>query len=153
MRKGQSTIGWIAIIAITFVVLLFFGVALKVISIPILTFTKQVDSAVEVVEKTYDADNAIYNYEWFKSQYEKIEANRNQIQNTIDSIDGFKQTYGNVSSWDYDTNQEYNRLSAMKLSLQNMDENLVADYNARSKMANREVFKDKLPLSVDKIIW
>ena len=38
-------------------------------------FFKQVDSAHEIVDKTYDVDNALYNYEWFKTQHEKINRN------------------------------------------------------------------------------
>jgi hypothetical protein len=152
-KKGIG-VGLIVFLVILGIGLLVVGAfALKVISIPVKTVTNQVDSAVDIVDKTYTADNAIYNYEWFKTQYEKIQANRNQIQNANNSLIEFKQTYGNTSSWDYETKQEYNRLNTIKLGLQNQDENLVAEYNARSKMANREIFKDKLPLYVDRILW
>ncbi len=122
--------------------------------LPVRTVTTQIDSAGNIIDKTYDADNAVYNYEWFKMQYEKIQANRNQIQVMIDSLAEFKQTYGgNATDWDYETKQEYNRLNTIKIGLMNQEENLVAEYNARSKMANREIFQDKLPLSVDKMLW
>lgn len=128
--------------------------AWKAAMLPVRTVTTQVDSADAIIEKTYDADNAIYNYEWFKTQYEKIDANRRQIKNTVDAIAEFKNTYGNnASGWDSATKVEYNRLNTIKNGLVNQDENLVAEYNARSKMANRAIFQDKLPLYVDRILW
>ncbi|MCK4781325.1 hypothetical protein KAS79_00150 [Candidatus Parcubacteria bacterium] len=126
---------------------------LKIIFLPVKTVTTQVDSAGKIIDKTYDADNALYNYEWFKTQHEKIVANRQQIENTKTEVKEFKETYGNVTTWGYQTKQEYNRLNRIKLGLINQDKNLVAKYNARSEMANRKIFKDKLPLHVDKMIW
>ena len=34
-------------------------------------FMTQVDSARDIIDKTYDAENAIYNYEWIKTQHEE----------------------------------------------------------------------------------
>ena len=148
-QAGMYIIAAIIILALLFVV----GYAIKAIFLPVRTVTDQIDSAGNVIDKTYNADNAIYNYEWFKTQYEKIQANREQINNTIEQIKEFKQTYGDVSTWDSSTKDEYNRLNTIKLGLINQDNNLVAEYNARSKMANRAIFENKLPLSVDKILW
>lgn len=116
-------------------------------------FLTQVDSAHDIIDKTYDAQNAIYNYEWFKTQYEKIQATENQIDNTAMLKDEFKETYGETSTWDYTTKQDYSRLQTTLLGQKNHYENIVAEYNARSKMANRNIFKGKLPFSVDKKMW
>ena len=153
-KKGQLG----SIIGIIFLVLICGGLLvggiyyLKYVLLPVKITTAQIDSAHGIIDKTYNADNAIYNYEWFKTQYEKIQANRNQIQNLKDSLISFKETYGNVTTWDYITKEEYNRLNIMYIGLQNQDETLVADYNARSKMANRNIFDDKLPMNVDKML-
>ena len=150
--KGQ--LGTLALILIIILAIIVLGYGIKYIFFPVRIITNQIDSAGDIIDKTYTAENAIYNYEWFKTQYEKIEANRKQVQNVIDSIAEFKQTYGNeATSWDYETKQEYNRLNIIKVGLQNQDETLVAEYNARSKMANRAIFKDKLPLNVDRMLW
>lgn len=127
--------------------------AIYAIALPAKTATVQYDSAGAVVDKTYDADNAIYNYEWFKTRYEEIGASERQIQNTINEIDSFKETFGDASEWDWQTKSDYSRLTTIKLGQVNHYESLVAEYNARSKMANRNVFEDKLPMSVDKILW
>ena len=129
------------------------GWMLKIGVLPLLTATKQIDSAGQIIDKTYDAENAIYNYEWFKSQYEDIQATERIIANTKAQMDSYKELYGNASSWDWQTKQDYNSLQSKFLGQQNYYEDLVAKYNARSKMANRAVFKDELPFFVDKILW
>jgi hypothetical protein len=155
MKKNKkANIGLMILGGIVAIVLLIgLGYWVKYLLLPVKVMTSQIDSAGNIIDKTYDANNAIYNYEWFKTQYEKILANRLQVQNVITSINEFKQTYGNVSSWDFTTKEEYNRLNTIKVGLQNQENILVAEYNARSKMANRNIFMDKLPLSVDKMIW
>jgi len=149
LEIGMYILAAAAIFSILFVV----GYALKAVFIPVKTVTNQIDSASDIVDKTYDADNAIYNYEWFKTQYEKIQANRDQIIIANNTIAEFKSTYGNPNDWGYANQQEYARLLSIKQGLQSQDRNLVAEYNARNKMANREIFKDKLPLHVDDILW
>lgn len=129
------------------------GWVLKAVLLPAKTVTTQIDSAGNIIDKTYDADNAIYNYEWFKTQYEDIQATARIIRNTKTEMDAYKELYGNVSWWDWQTKQDYNSLQKKYLGQQNYYEDLVAEYNARSNMANREIFKDKLPLHVDKVLW
>lgn len=116
-------------------------------------FFKQVDTAHDIIDQTYTADNAIYNYEWFKTQFEKIKATERQIDNTMIEKDEFQELYGNASNWDWTTKESYSRISATLLGQRNHYESIVAEYNARSKMANRKIFKDKLPFEVDKKIW
>lgn len=129
------------------------GWVLKAVLLPAKTVTTQIDSAGNIIDKTYDADNAIYNYEWFKTQYEDIQATERIIKNTKTEMDAYKELYGNASDWDWQTKQDYNSLQKKYLGQQNYYEDLVAEYNARSNMANREIFKDKLPLHVDKVLW
>ena len=144
----------IVIVALVlFVALVAGGWALKAALLPAKTVVTQIDSAGNIIDLTYDAESAIYNYEWFKTQYEDIEATERIIRNTKAEMDAYKSMYGNTSAWDWQTRQDYNSLQGKCLGQQNFYEDLVADYNARSKMANREIFKDKLPLHVDKILW
>lgn len=146
-----------ATIAIMIVVLLVAmiagGWAFKALILPAKTVTTQIDSAGNIIDITYDAENAIYNYEWFKTQYEDIQATERIIGNTKVEMDAYKELYGNASGWDWQTKQDYNSLQGKYLGQQNFYEDLVAEYNARSKMANREIFKDKLPLHVDAVLW
>lgn len=144
----------VAVIAVVLlIVLVSSGWVLKAALLPAKTVTTQIDSAGNIIDKTYDADNAIYNYEWFKTQYEDIQATERIIKNTKTEMDVYKELYGNVSDWDWQTKQDYNSLQKKYLGQQNYYEDLVAEYNARSNMANREIFKDKLPLHVDNVLW
>jgi membrane-associated HD superfamily phosphohydrolase len=146
---------YIALIIATvlFVAVITGGWMLKAALLPVKTVTTQIDSAGDIIDKTYDAENAIYNYEWFKSQYQDIEATERIIRNTKTEMDAYKEMYGSASDWDWQTKQDYSSLQGVYLGQQNYYEGLVADYNARSEMANRNIFKDKLPLHVDKVIW
>lgn len=151
-KKAQAWI--IPVLIIGLIAFIGVGYWIKYTLLPVKTVTTQIDSASEIIDKTYDADNALYNYEWFKTQYEKIQANRQQVEHTITAIEDVKKTYGNDTlKWDYIVKEEYSRLNTIKLGLQNQEENLVAEYNARSKMANKNIFKDKLPMNVDKMLW
>lgn len=144
----------VAIIALMLLIALIGGGwVLKAVLLPAKTVTTQIDSAGDIIDKTYEADNAIYNYEWFKTQYEDIQATERIIRNTKIEMDAYRELYGNVSTWDWQTKQDYNSLQKKYLGQQNFYEDLVAEYNARSNMANREIFKDKLPLHVDKVLW
>ena len=143
----------IAIILIVCIAAMAGGYALKATFLPAKTVITQIDSAGHIIDATYDPDAAIYNYEWFKTQYEDIQATERIIQNTDDQMDEYKEMYRHTSNWDWQTKQDYNSLQKKFLGQQNYYEDLVANYNARSKMANREIFKDKLPLHVDKILW
>jgi len=143
----------IAVILIAGILIVAGGYALKAAFLPAKTVITQIDSAGSIIDQTYDPDAAIYNYEWFKTQYEDIQATERIIQNTDIQMDDYKEMYGNASDWDWQTKQDYNSLQKKFLGQQNYYEDLVANYNARSKMANREIFKDKLPLHVDKILW
>lgn len=151
MNKKGSILSVCAIVFVIFIIISFsvlfhFWLGPKV-------FFKQVNTAHKIVDKTYTAENAIYNYEWFKTQYEKIIAKEKQIDNTALELGFFKEMYGDPKEWDWSTKEEYSRLNTILLGQKNFYEDLVAEYNARSKMANREIFKDKLPFDVDKKIW
>lgn len=143
----------IVIALVLIIVVLAGGWALKAGMLPFLTVTKQIDSAGQIIDKTYDSDSAIYNYEWFKQRYEDIQATENKISDTKQNMEDYRDLYGNASGWDWQTKADYNSLNKVYLGQQNYYEEIVADYNARSKMANREIFKDKLPLHVDKMLW
>ena len=148
-----KTIGVISLIVVVFVIIGVAGWGLKAALLPAKTVTTQIDSAEQIIEKTYDADNAIYNYEWFKQQEADIRATEQQIRNMKSALDEYKDMYGDPKDWDYQTKQDYNSQSTKYTGQKNYYNELVEDYNARSSMANRNVFQDKLPLHIDKIIW
>ena len=55
---------------------------------------------------------------------------------------------GSRADWTFEDKTEAARLAAIKQGLQSQYQDIVAEYNARSKMANRNIFKDGLIPSV-----
>lgn len=104
-------------------------------------------TATGVIDRTTNPDNVIYNYEWFKLQYQQIQANATQIQNSQTELDNFQKTHPAPLS--FMAEQELSRLNANITGLKNFRATTIAEYNAKSKMANRNIFKSKeLPESI-----
>lgn len=100
-------------------------------------------SARDIAEKTLDADNIIGNYEWFKQRAEDLDAAVQRIQITEDAVADLKEELPeNRRDWDYDDKQEMSRLRTDLRGQKAHYENLSAEFRARSKMANRAIFKN-----------
>lgn len=124
--------------------------AIKLIFFPINVADKMMQTATDSVNKTINADNAIYNYEWFKQKYEDIQATKIQIDNTKLSLDQYKEELWDRKNWTFEDKNEYARLNTIYLWQKNYLEGLIADYNARTKMANRNIFQNSiLPWFID----
>lgn len=78
----------------------------------------------QVVNKVIDADKAIDNYEWYEAEYAEINA-------TVNKINGFYKMHPTVEGLDKTT------LDGMVQYL----EGIVGNYNGRSKMVNRTLWK------------
>lgn len=128
-------------------------IVLNVISFvwfPFLPWFEERDAGQEVVEQTYDAEQAIQNYEWFRQQHNDIEAQRNIIDNNYDELDRFYSTYGeNPDEWGRTAQERHSRIQQRITGNQNALEQMVAEYNARSEQANNALFKCHLPYQVD----
>lgn len=145
----------IKLLGIAIVIVLLFGAALigfGIFKLPVKTLTAQIDSADEIISKTYDADNAIANYEWFKQQIEDIKATERKLENMHAELDSYSD-YGAKANWSFDTKRAYNSLNSKTTGMDNFYEEQIGDYNARMNMENRNLYKDKLPLSVERILW
>ena len=92
-----------------------------------------------VVDRTFNADAVLANYEWFKQTYADVLALEHQAFAAQDALDRFRSD--NSKPWGYQESAEYSRLNAILLGLTNQRFNLVAQYNARSRMTNRSLFK------------
>jgi hypothetical protein len=128
------------------------GIILKVVFFPVNTATKLIDTAYGVQDKTLNADNAIYNYEWFKQQKEDIDALGRKYQNAGESYDSYLDTISGEKTFEDKT--EIARLNTVKLGIKNQLEQAIADYNARTKMANRAIFQNSiLPDYIDALVF
>jgi hypothetical protein len=94
-----------------------------------------------IVEKTIDADNVLYNYEWFKQQWRDVQAIEDKIKTQDMALVAFREDLGPRSEWGWEDKQEYDRLNSVRIGLEQQREDVVAKYNARSAMANRNIFK------------
>lgn len=129
---------------ITIVGILLLGLVVRIIWFPVNTATKLVDTAYQAQDKTLNADNAIYNYEWFKQQYQDIEASKAQLNNATVAYGAFVESAGPRENWDREDKIEESRLRTVKLGLENYLATQIANYNARASMANRAMFQNSI---------
>lgn len=136
--------GWImtAVVAIVFVG--FVGRAIRVATLPVRAIDRTIQTGEGVIDKTLNADNAIYNYEWFKQQVQDIKAQKNRIDIAQNSLVSFEADAGPRKNWTFEDKTEDGRLRSVVQGNQSQLESLVADYNARASMANRNIFNDGL---------
>lgn len=140
---------WLKIAAIVVVAVIAFTV-ISYFFFPFLMFTEERDAGKEVVEQEMSAENAIDEYEWFRTQHAEIEAQRNQVENSYDELDRFYEVQGeDPDEWSRTAQERHSRIQQRITGNQNQLENLVADYNARASMDNRAVFQCNLPYQVD----
>lgn len=117
---------------------LFFGVLLLVaIGVGVNFILKP----VQVVEKVLNPDSVVYNYEWFKQQAADIRTIKQKIVVARRSVDVFKQEAGPRSTWTFEDKTEYSRLVTIVDGLVYQANDMIAKYNARSKMVSRSIFK------------
>lgn len=144
--KQNGYVGVVLLIILAFVGTAIIATALNIITIPWLKLNRRVDMEREIVAKTYDADNALYNYRWFKDRYEEIKATEGKIENAEQDITNFERSSGNRSTWTFEDKNEYSRLISVRTGLKNYYETIVGEYNSRAKQVDRAIFKDELPL-------
>ena len=137
--KMTKDVGWILKKTLTRVVLP--AIVLFIIIAAIFVVLRVASQPARIVEKTLDADNVLYNYEWFKQTYQDVKAIDLKIGNAKVGVNQFKTDAGPRVDWTFEDKNEYSRLNAIVLGLKNQREDVVAQYNARSKMANRAIFK------------
>ncbi len=89
-----------------------------------------------VVQKTLDADNMIYNYEWFRQQYQDVLAMDGKIAVQQEALDAVIDA------------DERIRVASIVAGLKTKRQQMVADYNARGSMANRSIFTAGLPQQI-----
>ena len=142
------------IIFLLFIGLIVGGFMVRLIFFPVHTAEKMMNTAYDAVSKTINADNAIYNYEWFKQTHQDIVAQKAQLQNAIKAADSFKQEAGERKDWSFDDKQESARLNSVQLGIENNLEQTIANYNARASMANRNIFENNiLPSFIDALTF
>lgn len=141
--------GLIALLVL--VSLIFGGIGIKAVFFPVHNVEKSIDMAYEVTDKTLDADKAIAEYEWFKRQEESIDALYKKEETAKQALEDFMSILPqDRSKWKRGDKDEWSRLNSNIVGISNMLDTAIAEYNARSKMVNRSIFKDNLPSNISR---
>lgn len=99
----------------------------------------------KVLTRTFDADNMIYTYEYFRDKYAAIEGMQPQIATVQAERDALASTYGEPSTWSSDTQALHAKLSAQLSGLTNTRIRMIQEYNGNASKANRSIFLAGLP--------
>jgi cell shape-determining protein MreC len=118
----------------------------KVVLFPAHAVNKVADAGIRtfdgVVDKTLNADNAIYNYEWFKRQYSDYIALKNKVDLSAKQLKDYQSKLpADRTKWAREDKDEDSRLSTILLGQKQQLMDLISEYNAKSQMANRTIFK------------
>lgn len=117
---------------------------------PFAPWAEQRQAGEEIVREQMDAEEALDNYRWFRSQWYDIQAQRAQIQNYYDQRERFYEIHGtDPDEWSRQARERHGRIQDRITGSQNALEQMVAEYNARSADATRAIFKCHLPYRVD----
>lgn len=122
-------------------VLVLAAIGISLVGSGVWFLTLPMRTATGVIERTANPDNVIANYEWFKRQVQDVKAIDKRIVATNTAMDAFMQSAGARETWKFEDRQEYNRLNALSIGLQGQRADMVAEYNARTQMANRDIFR------------
>lgn len=118
---------------------------IRILFFPSHVINNTINTAHKVIDKTINADNAIYNYEWFKQKKQDIDAAQQNASNTVEQIDLFiNDLPKDKKEWTAQDKSELSRLRTILSGQKNYYNSLVADYNARASMANRSLFENSI---------
>ena len=137
------------IITILIILLIPLSIGLKIILFPVDTIDKSIDMAYEVTNKTLTAENAIYNYEWFKDQEAHIRTCLKNEEIAKEEYDLYLEMLPeDREKWTREDKQEESSLRNSYYALQKLTNLATEDYNAKSEMVNRNIFNDNLPSNI-----
>jgi len=122
----------------------FISAGLGLITLPGHVTSNSVQTAHDVVDKTINVNNALFNYEEFFNKYEGAKMQATNIKNTEKAIQTLKDTYGeDATKWPKDVRSDYSNLQQNIEGYKMMYQKIVQEYNADSQKLNRNLFKSK----------
>jgi hypothetical protein len=154
-NKQSGYVGIIMLVILAFIVMIPLGLMLKAVMFPVRTAENMINTAYDANDKVINADNAIYNYEWFKQKYQDIEVAKKQYKNSSLQFSEYQNSLPDSRlDWTFEDKQEESRLRAVMTGQYNYVESLVGDYNARASMATRNIFENSvLPNYIDALTF
>lgn len=130
----KAILAWCGLLVVVFAVGIFavFGTAISSV----------ITAPARVITQTMTTGNIIFNYEQFKNLYNDFQAQQIRVKNAQSELDTFMATAGDRTTWTFEDKQQYGMLASVVSGSKNNLASIAADYNAKSSMLNRSVFKD-----------
>lgn len=152
MNKKNFNVFFIIILVILLSIPIVMGI--KVIFFKANTLDTGINTAYDVVNKTLDADNAIYNYEWFIEQESNIRVCLKNEEIAKEEWELFKSELPEDRLlWDKDDKQEESSLRNSYYALEKLTNLAIEKYNSRAEMVSRNIFKDNLPSNISRAFY
>ena len=153
-KTKRKRIVVIALIVVAVLVLSILSIILRPILFTVNTTLKSIDTAYGVVDKVMDKDKAIYNYEWFITQEAYIRQCIINEDIAKEEWDNFKKELPeDREKWDRNDKTEESSLRNSYYALQKLTNKAIEDYNAKSSMVTRNIFKDNLPSNINRAFY
>lgn len=118
------------------------GWGLRAAMLPGRAVDRTLGTAEGIIDRTLNPENALEQYHWFKQQKEDIDAAGKNVAKAKSSLDAFLEAAGPRSGWTFEDKQQYATLTQIGLGLEMHREQMIGDYNARAKQADRAIFED-----------
>lgn len=147
MKEILSFIALVVGGILLFFVCSFGASVLGIINLPFFSFAKKVDLNYGVINKTYDTEYCLANYEWFKDTYNGIQSMDTKIAVQQSALDDFYKRAGDRKDWTFEDKSLEADLVGKLSGVKNIKSTMVAQYNSRSEQLNRVACKE-LPLFV-----
>ena len=155
-KKGKMKTGklvWLVLLAIVVIPLLTLGGKILFAPVAIATHTvdESINAAKEVVSIVVDGKNIILNYEYFYNSYNDILATVGKVSDANEAYDVLMVGYpDNSDDWSFTQRKIWETRNERRNSLKAVLRDQVSDYNARSSMLTRNIFKGwDLPDALD----
>lgn len=95
-----------------------------------------------IIDRVTQPDRVIQNYEWFEEAYNDCLALDNRIATTLKQIDSqFEGLPADRTQWSRQDRDAYNQWQITLNGQRSQRENIVAEYNTKSKLITRNLWK------------
>lgn len=140
-----KAVALIVLILATTLVLGFLGSVFHLISLPFMKFDQQVNLNDQLIKKTYNVDNALYNSHWFQERQAAIKAEDQNIEVAQAQVDSYEKLHGDPTKWSFEVSTEDSRLRSVVQGVTAARNSDAQEYNARAQEADRNIFINGLP--------
>jgi hypothetical protein len=148
MKQTFSVLGLMLGLVIVLLLCSLVGSLFGIINLPFFNLQKRVDLNYGVIDRTYDTDYCLANYEWFKDRLEGIKGMDDKIAIQKKALEDFQTAAGDRSKWTFEDKQTDSDLRNKVTGLENIQVTMINEYNSRTQQLNRVACKE-LPLFIE----